>query len=177
MLVIHGVYHWQPKRLAFRNDYCRKCEADSLSILVRTFDVLHVFWIPVLPLGAWSRWYCGVCGARPHVLAKTRRGFKIAGMVVFAFPALAFWFLEPDADLGAAWLWTLRLILTGLALLTAWSAFRHQPEPKFKLRLAQVRPYDSRECPFCDGQLQNLPTWHCPACEVEHRPLARATLS
>jgi len=173
MLVVHGLYKWKPRLLAFRNDYCRKCEAERLSVLIRTIDVIHVFWIPVLPVGAWSRWHCGSCGASPHQLAKTRRGFKIAGAVVFALPAVAFWFLQPDADVSAWWLWTLRLVLTGLALLAFWSAFRHKPEPQFKLRLSQVHPYESRECPFCGGYLLNLPTWHCPNCGVEHRPLAQ----
>ena len=32
-------------------------------ILHRTFDVLHVFFIPFLPLGFWKRWLCAMCGA------------------------------------------------------------------------------------------------------------------
>ena len=51
MILIHGVYHWRPTPVAFRNDYCIPCRAERTSIQVRTIDVLHLFWVPLLPLG------------------------------------------------------------------------------------------------------------------------------
>ena len=56
MVIIHGVYHWSPKQVEFRNDYCLSCSAQRRAIRVRTFDVAHLFWIPILPLGFWKRW-------------------------------------------------------------------------------------------------------------------------
>jgi rubrerythrin len=71
-------------------------------------------------------------------------------------------------------LWSLRL---GLPLATAFAiraAVRHRPEPDFKRRLEQVRPFEGWRCPLCGGQLINLPRWHCLSCGAEHRPLAAA---
>ena len=55
MLVIHGVYRWGRKLVAYRNDYCLSCAAPRLAFQHRTFDVLHAFWIPLIPIGLWKR--------------------------------------------------------------------------------------------------------------------------
>src|ERR1700686_3493787 len=47
MLIIRGSYHFWPKRVAFRNDYCLRCQAPRRSIAIRTFDVGHLFWNPI----------------------------------------------------------------------------------------------------------------------------------
>lgn len=172
MLIIHGIYHWKPRRIAFRRDYCRSCEAERLSTLVRTFDVLHVFWIPVLPIGVWSRWFCTHCGERPHAATRTRRGFKIAGILAMALMTLASWAVPVDVPKEDAWLvWVMRigfpLALVGLAV----SAFRQPPEPRLKMHLAAVRPFEGWSCPLCGGHLLNIPEWHCVSCGAEHRPL------
>lgn len=173
MLIIHGTYHWKPRRIAFRNDYCRKCEAERLSVLVRTIDVFHVFWIPILPLGVWSRWFCTRCTGRPHQSARTRRGFKIAGAVVIALMSVAVWMPLAEAGDDMAIIWFLRFGLPLATALAIRSAVRHRPEPDFKRRLEQVRPYEGWQCPLCGGQLFNLPKWHCLSCGAEHRPLER----
>ena len=66
MLVIFGTYNFAKKPVAYRADYCRSCEGERLTLGVRSFDAFHLFWIPVLPLGFWTRWYCGQCQAHPH---------------------------------------------------------------------------------------------------------------
>ena len=173
MLIIHGTYHWRPRRTAFRNDYCRSCDAERLSVLIRTFDALHIFWIPVLPLGFWSRWFCTVCGSRPHAAVRTRRGFKIAGLVTVALIALGLWTVPIQEFGDDAWIvWMVRIgLLLAAAALVVWIV-RQPREPSFNQRLAAVKPIEGWTCPFCGGQLLNLPTWHCPSCRVEHRPLS-----
>ena len=52
MFVIHGAYHFWPKRVAFRNDYCFTCGQACRAVAIRTFDVGHIFWIPILPVGS-----------------------------------------------------------------------------------------------------------------------------
>ena len=175
VLIIHGTYHWKPRRIAFRNDYCRKCEAERTSVLVRTIDVVHLFWIPILPLGVWSRWFCRHCGGRPHQAARTSRGFKIAGAAILALGSIGIWSPMPAATGGdssdVAILWALRLGLPLLTVLAIRWAVRHRPEPDFKRRLEQVRPFEGWQCPLCGGQLTSLPQGHCLNCGAEHRPL------
>jgi hypothetical protein len=174
MLVIHGIYHWRPRRIAFRNDYCRACEARTVSALIRTTDVLHIFWIPLLPLGAWSRWYCTRCGGRPRQVARTRRGFKIAGAVFLAFGSMIAWVPMPVTGEDAIFVWLLRIGLPVALAFTIRSVLRHRPEPDFKQRLAAVLPYEGWNCPLCGGQLMSTPEKVCSACGAQHRPLASA---
>ena len=48
MFIVSGAYHFWPKRVAFRDDYCLTCQAPRRSIAVRTFDVGYIYWIPFL---------------------------------------------------------------------------------------------------------------------------------
>lgn len=172
MIVVHGWYHWRPRRLAFRNDYCRACEADSISVLVRTLDVLHVFWIPLLPIGSWSRWYCLRCGARPHHVTRTRRGFKIAGAFILLLFVAVSWLVpvEPEAD--AATMWIMRLLLPVALFFTILSIIRHVPEPDLEQRLAAVPAFSARECPLCRGPVIVGDPTRCSSCGAKHLPLA-----
>jgi len=174
MLIIHGVYHWSPKRIAFRRDYCRRCEAGTLAVLVRTIDVFHVFWLPLLPLGVWSRWLCVRCGENPHAAARTRLGFKVALVGLLLLFNLAAW-LTPTGTSSDLEVLLTRAVTLLLLILVIWWAARHRPEPAFAARLATVPPYDGWECPLCGGQLLQVPPRiQCPSCKAEHRPLRRA---
>lgn len=171
MFVIHGFYHWRPRRTAFRNDYCRTCEAERLSVLLRTFDVLHIYWIPVLPVGVWSRWHCTTCGFRPHAAIRSRRGFKVAGAVALGALALLAW-ADPEVKPSEAiWVWGIRLGLALAAMAAGVWTFRHPREPRFREVLAGVKPFAGWTCPLCAGPLQSVPDWHCTACGARHRPL------
>ena len=105
MLIIHGAYHFWPKQVAFRNDYCLTCRAIGRSIAIRTFDVGHIFWIPVLPVGFWKHWRCTRCGADPHTSPGTRRTFKWIGLAVLIMLSIVFWVapVEPP-DAWMSWL-------------------------------------------------------------------------
>jgi hypothetical protein len=172
MVVIHGIYHWRPRRVAFRNDYCRACKAQTVSVLIRTVDVFHLFWIPVLPVGIWSRWFCKRCGGRPHQAVTTRRGFKIAGAVVLILMSLGVWIPLPPATEGIEMIWALRFAFPLALAFTFVSIFRHKPEPSLQKRLAAVPPFEGWSCPICGGQLYGAPSHICLTCGAQHRPLA-----
>ena len=163
-----GVYHLAGRRVAFRNDYCRTCDAPRLATRVRSFAVLNIFWIPLIPLGFRHRWFCVLCGRPPHESTRTRHGYKIAGVVVLVLMSVGFWYLpmeEMPNDEGL--LWSLRI---GSPLLLVWSLYHlgtTTREPDHKEKLAGVEPYLSSICPFCQGSLFNAPTWHCPTCKLE----------
>lgn len=171
MLIIHGTYHWRPRQIAFRNDYCRACERQTISVLIRTIDVFHVLFIPILPIGVWSRWHCARCGGRPHWVARTRRGFKIVGTVFLALSCAAIWVPLPLEGGDAVIIWLLRIGLPVALVFAIRSILRHRPEPDFKQRLAAVIPYEGWDCPLCGGQLLSVPEKVCSACGAQHRPL------
>src|ERR1039458_1806615 len=53
MRIVRGAYHFRTKPVAFRDDYCLSCGAPRRSIAVRSVDVGHIFWIPILPVLFW----------------------------------------------------------------------------------------------------------------------------
>jgi len=165
LLVIHGIYQ-RPKRIAFRNDYCRACVQPRRSVQIRAFDALHVFWIPVLPLGFRKRWFCTACGRQPHVHRGTRRGFKWAGFVVLLVLAALLWAapLEPDMLIT---LWILRVGAPIGALLVLIHLTRTPQNPSLKENLAAIPPASDTVCPFCGSALLILSSQgSCPACGI-----------
>lgn|SRR6185437_13983227 len=164
MLIVHGTYRLKPKRLAFRNDYCLSCGQPRRSVLIRTFDVWHIFWIPLLPLGFWKRWICMSCARRPHVSSKTRRPFKWLGLLVLLVIAAAFW-AAPTAF--GAWGWALRIGAPLGATLVLVHLLRTPKDPSLAERLITIQPASDTICPFCGAHLLMLASGcSCPVCGV-----------
>lgn len=166
MLVLHGMYRFKPKRLAFRNDFCFTCEQPRRSIRIRTFDVWHVFWIPLVPLGWRHRWICSVCGHQPHVNKRTRRTFKWLGLFVLLIFAVAFWAMPVDPDIVAG-TWVIRIGAPLGAILVLAHLLRTPRDRSLKERLLTIEPAADTVCPFCGTQLLiSSSHWCCPACGV-----------
>jgi hypothetical protein len=167
MLIVHGAYHFRPKRVAFRNDYCLACQAPCRSIAVRTFDVGHIFWIPILPVGYWRHWQCSVCGRDPHNSPKTRRSFLWAGLLCLVAVSVILWELPFDTDPGAGG-WILRIAAPVAAILLLVYLVRSAKGSSLRERLAAIPPAADAVCPFCATPLVagTGARWSCPACNA-----------
>jgi hypothetical protein len=167
MLIIRGSYHFWPKKVAFRNDYCLRCKAPRRSVAIRTFDVGHVFWIPILPVGFWKRWQCEVCGQPPHVYPKVRRAFKWVGLVCSIALSGLVWAAPGVEDLGLIG-WILRVAAPAGATLLLYDLFRTPKEPSLRKQLSAVPPATDTVCPFCSTPLicGSGTRWSCPACSA-----------
>lgn len=173
MLLIHGRYFWRRRRLAFRNDYCLTCRAPRMAFLHRTFDVFHVFWIPVLPLGFWNRWRCGVCGEDPHARVGTRVAFRWLGVALLAFFAAVTWapnvardIPDPLARLA------LRLGMGAAVLVAAWFAARTPPPEDLRDKLRAIQANRDGTCPICRTALTVTSPWYrCGNCGLERQAL------
>ena len=165
MLLVHGAYHFWPKRVAFRDDYCLTCRARRRSIAIRTFDVGHIFWIPILPVGFWKHWKCTFCGRDPHVSPWTRRSFKWIGLAILIMVSIAFWVVPVDAD-SLALDWIFRLAGPAGALMLLLHLLRSPKVPSWRERLAAIPPAADIVCPFCATPLVASASgrWTCPAC-------------
>src|SRR5258708_1790660 len=112
MFFVHGQYHFRPKRTAFRNDFCLFCEKPRRAIQVRTLDVWHFFWIPLIPLGLWKRWHCTACGHSPAFNPRNRRRFIGTLAALAAAFAGVFWLIPVEQGLeqgqGDIW-WFFRI--------------------------------------------------------------------
>jgi hypothetical protein len=163
MIIVHGVYHFRPRRVGFRNDYCLWCRRERRSILVRTFDAWHILWIPILPLGLLKRWYCTVCGREPHVLPGPRRSLQRAGLLALLMISILVWKVpaEPDDVLA---LWAFRVGAPVGAVLVLRHLLRTPKDPSLNQLLADIVPANDITCLFCATPLIAGSRWSCPNC-------------
>jgi hypothetical protein len=176
MLVVHGTYLWARKVVAYRNDYCLACDSQRLAFQHRTFDVLHVFFIPVLPLGLWKRWHCSVCGRDPHASTRTRKSLKWAGVATLLLMSLSGWAVSPtEKPEDATFIWGMRIIGPIAFVWALRATLKDPPEVKLAERLRTVAPILDANCPVCQVMLSPTePAWQCPQCGMRRRALPAA---
>jgi hypothetical protein len=165
VFVVSGAYYWWRKRVGFRNDYCLSCAAERRAVCIRSFDVGHIFWIPLLPVGFWKHWYCPVCGSDPHARPRTRPIFKWAGVLILISLALLSW-IEPMTAGDEAVTWAFRLGAPLGAVLLIVHLMRSPKEDSLKKKLAAIQPASDTICPFCDVPMICGDRWSCPTCGV-----------
>ena len=166
MLLIHGIYQFRPKRIAFRNDYCLSCAQPRRSAQFRTFDAAHLFWVPILPLGFRKRWICTACGHQPHVNPGTRRGFKWAGLFILILLGATSWAVTVESD-TATMIWIMRVGAPLGSILVAAHLFRTRRDLSLSQRLKTIPTASDTTCPFCFAQLLTLTSQtSCPLCGV-----------
>ena len=165
MVIAVGVYHFRPRPVAFRNDYCLSCDKPRRSVRIRSFDVLHIFWIPVVPLGLWKRWVCAVCSGNPHANVRTRRSFKWAGLAALLAVALIAWMAPVEPD-GVLLTWLVRVSVPLGAMLLLWHLLHAPRDPTLNQKLAVVESATDTVCPFCGTQLLMSSHCSCPVCGV-----------
>jgi len=158
MLIIHGAYHFWPKRVGFRNDYCFACKRASRAVATRTFDVGHIFWMPILPVGFWKHWRCANCGSEPHATGHFGKWFW---SFLFGFLSVACWLGTPTPD---AFDWGARIVLPLVAAFFLMRAVRALKGPSLRAGLSSVEPATDVVCPFCSTPLVAGTRWSCPAC-------------
>jgi hypothetical protein len=165
MIFIHGVYHFKPTRVAFRNDYCLTCEAPRRSVQVRTLDVIHLYGIPLVPLGFWKRWRCGTCHARPHVNRKIRRPFQWLGAIACTTLSLIVW-LEPPPNDFVVGAWLVRLLCPAGAFLLFRYIATKPTDRSLTQKLATIEASTDTMCPFCATPMMVGAGVFCPLCNV-----------
>ncbi len=167
LVFLYGLYSFRRKLVAFRNDFCLSCGVPRLAYRHRTFDVIHVFFIPLLPLGFWKRWYCGTCGRNPHAARQTRLPFKIAVAVVLGVFTIALFLAQPGPkDVGVTWF--IRAFFGIPFLLSLVWLFRSKPDARLADLLRTVPLSDATVCPICKTGLVPGPhAWRCPRCGME----------
>jgi hypothetical protein len=163
MLLVHGHYRFGAKRIAYRNDYCLRCDSVRMALLFRTFDVGHLFFVPLLPLGHRRRWRCSTCGHDPHERVASSQGIKLLAAVAFGIFAAVAWLVPITRPEDAASWWSFRTAMT-LGFLGALAWCRTMPPTNLKEQLRNVPPLPLDACVFCGGSLDAR--GFCYSCEV-----------
>ena len=167
MFIFRGAYHWWPKQVAFRNDYCVTCRAQRRSVAVRSFDVGHFFWIPLLPVGFWRHWRCTECGRHPHRTSRFWRRLRWRGMSLLVVLSVMFWAAPINSDFALG-LWVCRIAAPVGAGILLIRTLRQLFQPSLRTRLRSIPPAEDTICPFCQTTLVTGTgsRWSCPACGV-----------
>ena len=176
MFIVAGIYNWSARLVAFRRDLCAGCQRETLALGTRPLDFFHVFWLPVLPLGRWTRWRCGACGNDPSVTTAVRRPFRLLLWFLVALVALAFVSIAEDGGEVAIPVWVGRALAGVIVLLVGWWALRPTGSEEYQQRRTAVQPFSGDACPLCGSHLvRSLTDTICSGCAVEHRPPSRKT--
>ncbi len=174
MFIQVGVYKFAKKRVAFRCDYCRHCGRETMSVADRSFNFLHLYWIPILPLGFRTEWRCAVCGQDPHRDTVASRPMKIIVAALLLMIVLTFWypvFFPVSLPNNSLQIWGLRIGVAVLFIISVrWIG--QDSTASLQQELPGVQPYNQSTCPFCHGTLMyEFEGAKCISCDVEHRPL------
>lgn len=176
MFVVFGTYNWSARLAAFRRDMCAHCQRETLSVATRTLDFFHVFWIPILPLGRWTRWRCADCGRDPAQTTAVRRPYRLLLWFLVTLIVLPFVTVVEFENEYAIPIWVGRALAGIVIALVGWWAVRPTGNIDYEQRRANVQPYNETACPLCGSQLvRSLTDNSCSGCAAEHRPLIKNT--
>jgi hypothetical protein len=165
-----GLYHFRPRKVAFRNDYCLVCNKPRRAYLVRTLDVAHLFWVPLLPLGFRKRWVCSGCGLGIAASVKARRGFLFFLQALMVLGTAAVWVapLQQESPEDQKWFWFFRVIFPVGTGLVIFAVHRNRRDPVYQQVMRNgVSPATDPQCPLDGNPLICTSTWRCPKCGIE----------
>jgi hypothetical protein len=165
-----GRYSFRKKLVAYRNDYCLSCEAPHRAYRVRNFEVLHIHFVPVLPLGFWRFWKCSVCGRDPHVNPHTGKMWLWIFIVFLALLSVMAWIVpvshaENKDDVFG--IWVMRFACPLVLLFFFYHLPFQRPPLHLKEKLREIQPAQEGICPLCQNALIPGTRWHCSFCGVE----------
>jgi hypothetical protein len=162
MFVIYGTHHFAARTVGFRPDFCMSCQNEVISVESRSFDVGHVYWLPLIPLGFRRHWRCRTCGNNPRSYDSSVVFQAIAG-VIFLVAAVFAW-MEPASPENATFAWTVRFALPLLSLaLLANLRRRKRENAELQQRLRRVKPVGDA-CPLCGQRVTAGPERRCTKC-------------
>lgn len=173
MILLFGRYQFNRKRIAYRNDFCLSCEEQRVAEKHRTFDMGHVFFVPILPLGNHDRWHCTQCGNNPHARVRTSRTLLIVFAVAVGLFTIVTWtgpFLPPSES--AIMIWSMRLIFTLGFIALVLGLRKKEPEVGLAEKLSHVVPLSMDQCARCGNGLRS--DGFCAMCLMHHVPLPNA---
>jgi hypothetical protein len=167
LIYSYGIYKFQPRTVAYRNDFCLTCAAPRSAYCIRAFYFVHLIYIPILPLGYWRAWHCFKCNRDPHVYPGSTSLKPLFLPALLLFAAVA-WFV-PDPD---SYTWAGRLLLTLALLGSLWYVRLEQTPAGVRDVLKQIQPASEVECAVCGGPLVVADTRRCAECDAERMVLS-----
>jgi hypothetical protein len=136
---------------------------------MKALALLHILFIPVLPLGNWRYWRCSVCGCNPHAQPSLGKGIQWAAVLLLAVAAFGVWMGPVEED--PFYFWGGRIIFPPLFVVVLRYTLRSKPDLRLRDKLMEIHPGDDVDCPCCGRPLVLGDTWRCSGCVIKKIPL------
>lgn len=170
--MIHvGLYKFRTIQIAYRLDYCVTCDGERITEQFRSFDAVHVWFVPLIPLGFRYRWVCPVCANDPHMRPTGLWIWFLGAISLLLMPVAVVMWLPGVFDPSEQWyMWTARLITAALLWPTMWGVKRYWDTYvtsgwALTRTLATLPLLSCDTCLYCGGPLDR--ERYCPKCDVQ----------
>ena len=131
----------------------------------RWFNWIHVFWIPLIPIGYRSNWMCTLCDQDANARYKTGFVRKIVISIVLFLLALVMF--QPGTIDTLEYGLIVKFLSILFFLLSVYWAFKHNKLPSKELFRKNITPVDSTLCLYCKNPLAMSPTLSCISCKTQ----------
>ena len=163
--MIHGgTYHFGRWRVACRNAYCTTCRAPRFAEGFKSLVVLHISFIPLLPIAITTRWFCSVCRKQIDARRPSRPWILVAGVLMGLLITVAGVFLLVHGERKES-PWA-SLVLGPLIVVVLVYMLRKQDYTGYVVGRELVTPLSADWCPYCKSPLPPAATPRCPSCRV-----------
>lgn len=164
-MLFHGTYRFGRKLIACRNAYCTGCDAPCFAEGWKSWLVLHVFWIPLIPIGTDTKWFCGKCRKEVDSHRPSRPLILIAGMLCgfFFFGMGTFAPVQKGEERVGIYIATFGLVMI---MGTFW-LLRRQDYRRYSQRSLAVVPLTGDRCPYCNEPLFANVKPRCHSCRIQ----------
>lgn len=162
--MLHGTYYFGRSRVVCRNAYCTTCRAPRFAEGFKSLVVLHISFIPILPIAVTTRWFCSVCLKEIDARRPSRPWILVAGVVFGLLMTLVgVLAVIQGHDRESPW----SIIVLGLLIVAILVyMIQKQDYADYLVGREHVTPLNADQCPYCKSPLPPAVTPHCPSCRV-----------
>ena len=165
MFVIFGSKDFSHKCVGYASDFCESCKRPAMIEKWRSFRWVHLFMVPLVPIGYRKRWSCCMCGQDPNGEKTSRIGNVGAALIVGLFAWFMYW---GGAEDGLSVSYVIFLTFLGAVSVSFLvSAIFHKSGPTEERQNATIPPVDTNNCAYCGGSLVKEPRLRCESCELD----------
>jgi hypothetical protein len=157
MFIIYGVYKWGKKSIGYKKDFCGRCKSVTVWHRIRFFPVIHIIFIPLIPLGIFKTWTCSTCRQNPRGTSIVFAYILGVFAILLIFHSLLMFYsgiVDSDSDILSVGvvLLCISIVVIALMIYTIRSAKRYN-----RLRKGMLEGHESllnSPCLYCNGQIK-----------------------
>jgi len=165
MFFIFGLRKFGIKKVAYGKDFCNSCENEAVVDKFRWFSWIHLFFIPLIPLGYQYNYSCTICTNDPNAVIQTALWQKV--IVASVFAGLN-WLLYQSGIAEDLSYQVLLKVFTMLALCASiYWIYAGSKKPSKKERRKHLTPVNQETCEKCEGVIVHAKVSRCTRCKLE----------